>query len=58
MMGYGWGQVDDYLRTAVPSISALGDVINRIALTPVALMEGMAFAKTNFNDQPTIADYE
>ena len=57
-MGYGWVQVDDYLRTAVPSISALGDVINRIALTPVALMEGTAFAKTNFNDQPTIADYE
>ena len=31
--------VDDYLRTNVPSIWAVGDVINRIQLTPVALME-------------------
>ena len=57
-MGGAHLKVDEYLRTAVPSISALGDVIDRIALTPVALMEGMAFAKTNFNGQPTVADYE
>jgi glutathione reductase (NADPH) len=37
--------VDEYLRTSVPHIFALGDVINRIQLTPVALMEGMAVAR-------------
>lgn len=33
--------VDEYSRTSVPSIWALGDVTNRIQLTPVALMEGV-----------------
>lgn len=32
--------VDEYSRTSVPSIWAVGDVTNRIQLTPVALMEG------------------
>ena len=49
--------VDEYCRTAVPSILAVGDVINRIQLTPVALMEGMAIAKTLFLDTPTKPDY-
>ena len=37
-------QVDDYSRTSVPSIWAVGDVTNRMNLTPVALMEGSFFA--------------
>ena len=38
-------KVDEYSRTNVPGIWAVGDATNRINLTPVALMEGMAFAK-------------
>lgn len=41
-------KVDEFSRTKVPSIWAIGDVTDRIALTPVALMEGMAFAKNAF----------
>jgi glutathione reductase (NADPH) len=40
--------VDEYSRTSVPHIFAVGDVTDRIALTPVALMEGHAFADTQF----------
>ena len=39
------------------SIWAVGDVTDRINLTPVALMEGGAFAKTIFGDEPTKPDY-
>ena len=39
------------------SIHAIGDVTNRINLTPVATAEGMALAKTLFRDQPTLMDY-
>jgi glutathione reductase (NADPH) len=38
-------QVDRFSRTSVPNIWAVGDVTNRVNLTPVALMEGMAFAE-------------
>lgn len=41
-------KVDEFLRTNVPHIWALGDVIGRIELTPVALMEGMTFAANCF----------
>jgi glutathione reductase (NADPH) len=41
----------------VPGIYAVGDCIDRIALTPVALAEGMAIAETLFNDNPTSVDY-
>ena len=51
-------KVDDYFRTAVPSIYAIGDVIDRMQLTPVALAEGMAVANTLFNGKPTKMDYE
>ena len=51
-------KVDDYSRTNVPNIFAVGDVTDRINLTPVALMEGMAVAKTLFNDTPTKPDHE
>eukprot|EP00850_Spirogloea_muscicola_P011595 SM000072S21229 [mRNA] locus=s72:450199:452673:- [translate_table: standard] len=49
--------VDEYSRTKVPSVWAIGDVTDRIALTPVALMEGMNFAKTAFGDEPSKADH-
>lgn len=40
--------VDDFSQTAVPSIFAVGDVTNRVNLTPVAIREGHAFADTVF----------
>ncbi|KAL8548100.1 hypothetical protein ACS0TY_007425 [Phlomoides rotata] len=50
-------EVDEYSRTSVPSIWAVGDVTDRINLTPVALMEGGALAKTLFADEPTKPNY-
>ncbi len=50
--------VDAYSQTAVPSIYAIGDVTDRVALTPVAIREGMAFAETVFRGNPTPADHE
>lgn len=50
-------KVDSFSRTNVESIWAIGDVTNRINLTPVALMEGMAVAKTAFGNEPTKPDY-
>lgn len=52
-----FGKVDEYSRTSVPSIWAVGDVTDRINLTPVALMEGGALAKTLFQNEPTKPDY-
>jgi glutathione reductase (NADPH) len=49
--------VDEHYRTNVPSIFALGDVIGRVALTPVAIHEAMAFARTHFGGEPTTVDY-
>lgn len=49
--------VDDYSQTAVPSIFAVGDVTDRINLTPVAIREGHAFAETVFRGIPTKADH-
>ena len=51
-------KVNDYLMSSVESIHALGDVTNRINLTPVATAEGMALAKTLFRNQPTLMDYD
>ncbi|XVE77866.1 hypothetical protein DITRI_Ditri13aG0097700 [Diplodiscus trichospermus] len=50
-------EVDEYSCTTVPSIWAVGDVTDRINLTPVALMEGGALAKTLFQNEPTKPDY-
>ncbi|XP_059660408.1 glutathione reductase, chloroplastic [Cornus florida] len=50
-------EVDEYSCTSVPSIWAVGDVTDRINLTPVALMEGAALAKTLFANEPTKPDY-
>ena len=44
----GYIAVDDEYRTSVPSILAIGDVIGRVQLTPVALAEGMAVARRLF----------
>ncbi|MDD5031086.1 MAG: glutathione-disulfide reductase [Rhodoferax sp.] len=48
--------VDAYGHSNVPSIHAVGDVTNRIALTPVAIREGAALAQTLFGTAPTAAD--
>ncbi|MEJ1997757.1 MAG: glutathione-disulfide reductase [Maritimibacter sp.] len=55
-----WGEVviDDYGQSSVPSIYAVGDVTNRITLTPVAIREGMAFVETVFNGNPTKPDHD
>ena len=49
--------VDEWSRTTVPNIWAVGDVTNRINLTPVALMEGHCFADTEFGGRPRKADH-
>ena len=50
-------RVDEYSRSTCPSIYAVGDVTNRVQLTPVAIREGQAFAETVFGKQPTKVDY-
>jgi glutathione reductase (NADPH) len=55
--GAGAVVVDEYMRTSVPSIWAIGDVTNRLNLTPVAIHEGMAVAASLFADRPTAPDY-
>lgn len=47
----GFIEVDDEYRTAEPSILAIGDVIGRVPLTPVALAEGMAVARRLFRPE-------
>jgi len=49
--------VDEYAQTSVPSIYAVGDVTNRVQLTPVAIREGQAFADTVFGGKPTTVDH-
>ncbi|MBC7156267.1 MAG: glutathione-disulfide reductase [Rhodobacteraceae bacterium] len=51
-------EVDAWSQTAVPSIYAVGDVTDRVNLTPVAIREGQAFAETVFKANPTRADHE
>jgi glutathione reductase (NADPH) len=50
-------RVDEDNRSNVPSIYAVGDVTDRIQLTPVAIREGQAFADTVFGNKPTRVDY-
>src|SRR5438445_2257870 len=50
--------VDPYSQTSVPHIYAIGDVTNRINLTPVAIREGHAFADHVFGGKPVAADHE
>jgi glutathione reductase (NADPH) len=49
--------VDAYSRSSVPSIWAIGDITDRINLTPVAIHEAMCFAQTCFADNPTAPDH-
>jgi glutathione reductase (NADPH) len=49
--------VDAYAKSSVDSIHAIGDVTNRLNLTPVATAEGMALAKTLFRGEPTAIDH-
>ena len=50
-------QVDAFSRTNVPSIYAVGDVTDRLNLTPVAIAEGRAVAETLFNNNPQKIDH-
>jgi glutathione reductase (NADPH) len=54
---HGGIAVDEYSRTSEPNIYAVGDVTNRINLTPVAIREGHAFADTLYGGKPTKADH-
>jgi glutathione reductase (NADPH) len=49
--------VDEFSRSSVPHIHAVGDVTNRVNLTPVAIREGHAFADTVFGGKPTAVDH-
>lgn len=51
-------EVNEYSQTGVPSVYAIGDVTDRVNLTPVAIREGMAFVKTVFGGEPTPVDHE
>jgi glutathione reductase (NADPH) len=55
---YGEIAVDAYSRTTAENIYAVGDVVNRVNLTPVAIREGHAFADTVFGNKPTAVDHE
>ncbi|MET3664883.1 glutathione-disulfide reductase [Caulobacter sp. 1776] len=50
--------VDAHSKTNVASIWAVGDVTDRINLTPVAIREGAAFSQTEFYDNPTTFDHD
>ncbi len=54
----GYVVVDEYSRTSVEHIFAVGDVTHRVNLTPVAIAEAMAFCETLFNNNPTPVDHE
>ena len=49
--------VDEFSRTSISNIYAVGDVTNRVNLTPVAIREGHAFADTVFGGKPTPVDH-
>ena len=51
-------EVDRWSQSSVPGIYAVGDVTNRVNLTPVAIREGHAFADTLFGNKPTAVDRE
>jgi glutathione reductase (NADPH) len=51
-------EVDAYSRSSAENIYAVGDVTDRVALTPVAIYEAMCFVKTAFENMPTRPDHE
>ncbi|OYW58018.1 MAG: glutathione-disulfide reductase [Rhizobiales bacterium 17-65-6] len=57
MDAIGAVKVDGQSRTSVPSIYAVGDVTNRVNLTPIAIREGHAFADTVFGGKPWSVDH-
>ena len=50
-------KVDEYSRTSAPHIYAVGDVTDRVQLTPVAIHEAMCFVETAFKKNPTRPDH-
>jgi glutathione reductase (NADPH) len=57
LAAHGGIRVDEFSRTSVPHIYAIGDVTNRVNLTPVAIREGHAFADTVFGRKSTAVDH-
>ncbi|MFY0637119.1 glutathione-disulfide reductase [Maricaulis maris] len=51
-------KVDAFSKTTADNVYAVGDVTNRVNLTPVAIREGAAFAATVFDGKPTAYDHE
>jgi glutathione reductase (NADPH) len=49
--------VDEYSQSCVESVYAIGDVTNRMNLTPIAIRDGHAFADTVYNQRPTPVDH-
>ncbi len=49
--------VDEYSQTVVPSVYAVGDVTDRVNLTPVAIREAAAFVETVFHGRPAAVDH-
>ncbi len=54
---HGGIAVDEYSRTSISNIYAVGDVTHRVNLTPVAIREGHAFADTVYGNKPTPVDH-
>ena len=54
---HGAVQVDEFSKSSVDNIYAVGDVTNRVNLTPVAIREGHAFADTVFGNMPRAVDH-
>lgn len=50
-------EVDEFSKSSVDSIYAVGDVTDRVNLTPIAIREGAAFVETVFNNNPTKVDH-
>jgi glutathione reductase (NADPH) len=55
---FGAVVVDEYSQSSTPNIYAVGDVTDRVALTPIAIKEGAAFADTVFGGKPSRVDYD
>ena len=55
--GAGAVEVNNYSQTPIASVYAIGDVTDRVNLTPVAIREAMAFVETAFNGNPTPVDH-
>ena len=56
--GQGAVIVDEFMRTSADNIYSVGDVINRVQLTPVAIHEAMCVVETAFRDNPTRPDHD